>query len=292
MSPLAHIERPLRVAERPVSGPVAVNVAVNLPARGSRRATALRWVLVWRREWDSNPRPDVIGKRFLSWLPPVPLCSPRDDPSCRSVPFRDVAFEAEKRRLGPGRGRCARPCTWSSSRNEASSFKSESFQKTRIVGEPVAGMKATGDGPHDHDLFSPKSCTIRVLALVRPRPRSLHTATGLIGSYFVCTRLMAECLRERGLNIYVGNLSFDTRDEGLTAAFAQYGQVESARVIQDRDTGRSRGFAFVEMNDEDEAKAAIEALNGTELDGRQLTVNVARPRSSGGGGDRGDRNRW
>jgi len=97
------------------------------------------------------------------------------------------------------------------------------------------------------------------------------------------------------LNIYVGNLSFETRDESLQAAFAQHGQVESARVIQDRDSGRSRGFGFVEMNDEAEAQAAIDALNGTDLDGRTLTVNVARPRSSGGSGDRGDRgdrNRW
>jgi len=98
------------------------------------------------------------------------------------------------------------------------------------------------------------------------------------------------------LNIYVGNLSFQTRDEALRSAFARFGQVESARVVEDRDSGRSRGFGFVEMNDEAEARAAIEALNGTELDGRTLTVNVARPRNSGGGGGgggyRGERNRW
>ena len=100
------------------------------------------------------------------------------------------------------------------------------------------------------------------------------------------------------MNIYVGNLSFDTRDEGLRAAFAQYGEVESARVIQDRDSGRSRGFGFVEMNNDGEAQAAIDALNGTDLDGRTLTVNVARPRNTGGGGGgggggyRGDQNRW
>ena len=105
---------------------------------------------------------------------------------------------------------------------------------------------------------------------------------------------MAERLKERGLNIYVGNLSFDTKDENLRAAFAEYGQVESARVIADRDSGQSRGFGFVEMNDEGEAKAAIDALNGTDLAGRTLTVNVAKPRNSGGGGGgpRSDRNRW
>ena len=135
-----------------------------------------------------------------------------------------------------------------------------------------------------------------MLTLVRPRPRSFHIAVGLIGPFFVCARPLVKCLKERDVNIYVGNLSFDTRDEGLQAAFAQYGQVESARVIQDRDSGRSRGFAFVEMTKESEAQAAIEAMNGTELDGRALTVNVAKPRESrgggGGGGYRGDRNRW
>ena len=94
------------------------------------------------------------------------------------------------------------------------------------------------------------------------------------------------------MNIYVGNLSFDTKDENLRAAFAQYGQVESARVIEDRDSGQSRGFGFVEMNDEGEAQAAIDALNGTDLAGRKLTVNVAKPRTTGGGGGfRSDLNR-
>jgi len=103
-------------------------------------------------------------------------------------------------------------------------------------------------------------------------------------------------LKERTVNIYVGNLSFDTNDEGLRAAFAAHGAVESARVIQDRDSGRSRGFGFVEMTDDAEAQAAISALSGTDLDGRTLTVNVARPRNTGGGGGGGyrsdDRNRW
>jgi len=89
------------------------------------------------------------------------------------------------------------------------------------------------------------------------------------------------------MNIYVGNLSFDTSDADLQAAFAAHGEVTSARVITDRDTGRSRGFGFVEMPSSDEANAALSALDGTELDGRSLKVNEARPRAERGGGGRG-----
>lgn len=89
-------------------------------------------------------------------------------------------------------------------------------------------------------------------------------------------------------NLYVGNLSYDTNQERLQELFAAYGEVVSANVITDRDTGRSRGFGFVEMSNEDEANAAINALNGQEIDGRTLTVNEARPRADrGGGGGRG-----
>ena len=80
------------------------------------------------------------------------------------------------------------------------------------------------------------------------------------------------------MNIYVGNISWDTTDVSLQSAFEQYGQVTSARIVMDRDTGRSRGFGFVEMPNDDEARAAIDALNGAELDGRNLRVNEARPR--------------
>lgn len=90
--------------------------------------------------------------------------------------------------------------------------------------------------------------------------------------------------------IYVGNLSFDTTEEGLEAAFAAYGTVRSVSIIQDRQTGRSRGFAFVEMDSDPEADAAISGLNGTELDSRTLTVNEARPRTDRGG--RGGERRW
>ena len=89
------------------------------------------------------------------------------------------------------------------------------------------------------------------------------------------------------MNIYVGNLSFDETDESLEEAFAAHGEVQSARVITDRYTGRSRGFGFVEMPNQDEAEAAIAALNGQELSGRQLTVNESRPRERRGGGGGG-----
>ena len=94
-------------------------------------------------------------------------------------------------------------------------------------------------------------------------------------------------------NIYVGNLSFNATEEDIRQAFAEYGEVSSVNIIQDRETGRSRGFAFVEMPDSDQAKEAIEKVNLTEIDGRSVTVNEARPKSDrprrggGGGGRRG-----
>jgi RNA recognition motif-containing protein len=96
-------------------------------------------------------------------------------------------------------------------------------------------------------------------------------------------------LRETVLNIYVGNLSFDTSERDLEAAFANYGAVTSARIATDRDTNRPRGFGFVEMSNQTEAEAAIAGLNGTELGGRTLTVNEARPREERGGGGQGNR---
>lgn len=91
-----------------------------------------------------------------------------------------------------------------------------------------------------------------------------------------------------GKKLYVGNLSFQTTSQDLQDFFAQAGTVESASVISDRDTGQSKGFAFVEMSSDEEAAAAIEQFNGKELDGRMLKVNEARPRESRpGGGGRG-----
>ncbi|HGY90463.1 MAG TPA: RNA-binding protein [Planctomycetes bacterium] len=102
--------------------------------------------------------------------------------------------------------------------------------------------------------------------------------------------------------LYVGNMSFSTTESDLEQAFGAFGSVQSVHLVLDRETGRPRGFGFVEMGTDSEAQAAIEALNGTELAGRTLTVNVAKPRENrggrggggggygGGGGGRG--NRW
>ena len=80
------------------------------------------------------------------------------------------------------------------------------------------------------------------------------------------------------MNIYAGNLSYNTQDNELNDAFSEFGEVSSAKVIMDRDTGRSKGFGFVEMANDDDGKKAIEALDGTDLDGRTIKVNEARPR--------------
>jgi RNA recognition motif-containing protein len=90
-----------------------------------------------------------------------------------------------------------------------------------------------------------------------------------------------------GSKLYVGNLSYNTTSSELEQLFGQHGTVQSAEVIQDRDTGRSKGFGFVQMGSDEEAKAAIAALNGQEQDGRALTVNEAKPREDRGGGSRG-----
>jgi RNA recognition motif-containing protein len=83
--------------------------------------------------------------------------------------------------------------------------------------------------------------------------------------------------------LYVGNLSFNTSTQDLEEMFGQYGSVQSVNIIEDRETGRSRGFAFVEMSSNEEAESAISALNGKEVDGRSLTVNEAKAREEGGG---------
>jgi RNA recognition motif-containing protein len=90
-----------------------------------------------------------------------------------------------------------------------------------------------------------------------------------------------------GKKLYVGNLSYDVTDSALEQLFAAHGTVQSAQVIMDRDTGRSKGFGFVEMGSDAEAQAAIAALNGVQQGGRSLTVNEARPKEGGGGGGRG-----
>lgn len=98
-------------------------------------------------------------------------------------------------------------------------------------------------------------------------------------------------------NIYVGNLSFQATEDEISQAFSEYGEVSSVNIISDRETGRSRGFAFVEMTNDDEANNAIENLNLKEIAGRTVNVNEARPRPErggrgGGGGGGGGRGRW
>ncbi len=96
------------------------------------------------------------------------------------------------------------------------------------------------------------------------------------------------------MKIYVGNLSFDTSDNDLRQAFAAYGSLESAQVIIDRESGRSRGFGFVEMTERSAGEAAVAGLNGAQLQGRTLTVNEAKPQGArtGGGGGGGGNRRW
>jgi len=88
-------------------------------------------------------------------------------------------------------------------------------------------------------------------------------------------------------NIFVGNLSYQTTQEDLRAAFSQFGNVEQVTIVADRDTGKSRGFAFVEMTNPQDAQTAMTQLNGADLNGRALNVNEARPKPSGSSGGRG-----
>lgn len=85
--------------------------------------------------------------------------------------------------------------------------------------------------------------------------------------------------------IYVGNLSFNSSEQDLQDMFSEFGTVQSVKIIEDRETGRSRGFAFVEMSSNEEAQSAISGLNGREIDGRALTINEAKPQEERGGGD-------
>jgi RNA recognition motif-containing protein len=93
------------------------------------------------------------------------------------------------------------------------------------------------------------------------------------------------------MNIYIGNMSFDTTEDQLRQAFEAFGEVSSVNIIADRDTGKPRGFAFVEMATRDEAMAAISGLNGQDLNGRELNVNEAKPRNESGNRG-GGRNRY
>lgn len=89
------------------------------------------------------------------------------------------------------------------------------------------------------------------------------------------------------MRIYVGNLSYRSTEDTITQLFSEYGNVDEVHIVTDRETGRPRGFAFVTMSDDGQARAAIEGLNGKDFEGRALTVNEARPRAGGGGGGGG-----
>lgn len=89
------------------------------------------------------------------------------------------------------------------------------------------------------------------------------------------------------MNIYIGNMSYETTEDALRQAFEAYGEVSTVNIITDRDSGRPKGFGFVEMPSQDEAMAAISGLNGQEINGRTINVNEAKPRNNSGGGNRG-----
>jgi RNA recognition motif-containing protein len=98
---------------------------------------------------------------------------------------------------------------------------------------------------------------------------------------------LREKKRDMSKKLFVGSLSWDTNDEGLRSAFSPHGEISEAIVISDRETGRSRGFGFVTFEDDEAADKAIAALNGTELDGRSIRVDVAQAKQRSGGGGRG-----
>jgi RNA recognition motif-containing protein len=112
-----------------------------------------------------------------------------------------------------------------------------------------------------------------------PAPSGSYVPLGSVESLFRAI--------EMAKRLYVGNLKYTVTSAELQELFEQYGTVSSAQVLSDRETGRSRGFGFVEMDNDDEALAAIESLDGQDHDGRRLTVNEARPRTPGGGGGGG-----
>jgi cold-inducible RNA-binding protein len=94
------------------------------------------------------------------------------------------------------------------------------------------------------------------------------------------------------MKLYVGNLSYSTTQESLENAFSDHGRVDEVAIVMDRETNRPRGFAFVTMNNDQEARAAIEGVNGREIDGRTVTVNEARPKAERSGGGAGGGRRW
>jgi len=94
------------------------------------------------------------------------------------------------------------------------------------------------------------------------------------------------------MKIYIGNVSYNTTEDQIRQAFENFGETTSVSMITDRDSGRPKGFGFVEMTSDEQGQAAIDGLNGTEFDGRSVKVNEARPRTEGGGGRGGNRGRY
>jgi hypothetical protein len=120
----------------------------------------------------------------------------------------------------------------------------------------------------------------------RPNKLTQGSSTSIVGGGAICPlRFCRNTKNNMSENkLYVGNLSFQTTDDSLAQLFSEFGTVGRASVVTDRETGRSRGFGFVEMSSDEEARSAISALHGQMVEGRNLTVNVARPREGGGGG--------
>ncbi len=117
---------------------------------------------------------------------------------------------------------------------------------------------------------------------------SPQAASRASSGFWPCTKRKPQKEFVVAIKLFVGGLSFSTSSERLREAFAAVGAVDSASVVTDRDSGRSRGFGFVEMTTSEEASEAVRRLNGTELDGRQIKVEIAKPSGSGGGAGRGE----
>src|SRR5688572_18586414 len=137
------------------------------------------------------------------------------------------------------------------------------------------------------DCISPASVDVQPLSLARKEPLSTLGQDGIRHAAGDVTHAAPRWRNTMGKKLYVGNLSYGVDSSALEQLFGQHGQVVSAQVISDRETRRSKGFGFVEMSSDEEAQAAIAALNGQQHGGRALTVNEARPKEGGGGGGRG-----
>jgi cold-inducible RNA-binding protein len=157
------------------------------------------------------------------------------------------------------------------------------------------GLQPNNSADRDH-AFSAWSAVLCKRGCSKPPTATLRAFMNRpaeISSFLKTTCRCGSQLRSFALkNIYVGNISFQTTEQDLDAAFSAYGQVDRVQIVKDRDTGQARGFAFVEMPVNADADKAMAALNGAELGGRTLTVNEARPREPRAGGGAGGGNRF